>query len=129
MTMVGDKIKSLREEAGLSQAALARRAGVSQPVIHALESGTQPTSKKLPQIARALGVTAVDIDPSYGLPGPPSLTPSRPESASTSAAFIEELARSGVEPKLIGRAYDALAAARIEGALARDRLRREPKEE
>src|SRR5579872_1905122 len=129
MSAIGDKIKSLREQAGLSQAALARRAGVSQPVIHALENGSQPSSKKLPQIARALGVSAVDIDPSYGLPSRPALAPVRPEGGSTSAAFIEELARSGVEPKLIGRAYDALAAARIEGALARDRLRREPEEE
>lgn len=41
---------------GMSQADLARFSGVSQPTIHDLETGKQRTSRKLVDIADALGV-------------------------------------------------------------------------
>jgi phage repressor protein C with HTH and peptisase S24 domain len=66
MSAVGNKIKELREAKGLSQNALAKMAGVSQPVVFALESGDQQTSRKIPEIASALGVEPSEIDPRYG---------------------------------------------------------------
>jgi transcriptional regulator with XRE-family HTH domain len=56
---LGDRLKRLRELAGLSQNELANRAGVSRPIISDLESNkrrntTVDTAKRL---ARALGVS------------------------------------------------------------------------
>lgn len=63
--LLGTRIRELREGAGLSQAALARAAGISQNVIAELEAGTQLTTKKLPKIAQALGVDVADVDIEY----------------------------------------------------------------
>jgi transcriptional regulator with XRE-family HTH domain len=56
---IGERLKRLRELAGLSQGELARRAGVNRPIISDLESNkrqniTLDTARRL---ARALGVT------------------------------------------------------------------------
>lgn len=51
------KVKQLREAAGLSQTALAQKAGVSQGLIWKIESGETKDSSKLSKIAAALGVT------------------------------------------------------------------------
>lgn len=56
--MLKDRILERRTALGLSQAQLAEKAGVSQVTIQHLESGRNSTSKKLLEIARALGVTA-----------------------------------------------------------------------
>ena len=56
LTMIGERIRIRREALGLSQNELARRAKVSQPVIFALESGEQQTTRKIAQIAAALGL-------------------------------------------------------------------------
>lgn len=56
--MLKDRILERRTELGLSQAQLADKAGVSQVTIQHLESGRNSSSKKLLEIARALGVTA-----------------------------------------------------------------------
>lgn len=53
-----DRILERRIALGLSQSQLAEKAGVSQVTIQHLESGRNSTSKKLLDIARALGVTA-----------------------------------------------------------------------
>ncbi|MBA4285446.1 MAG: hypothetical protein C0434_07935 [Xanthomonadaceae bacterium] len=55
---LGKRLKEAREKAGYSQAALARKAGVSQPVISDIESGEQTETRKLAQLAKALNVTA-----------------------------------------------------------------------
>lgn len=65
MDSVGSRIRALREARKLSQSALARMAKVSQPVIAELESGLQASSKKLPEIAAALGVNVSDLDERY----------------------------------------------------------------
>lgn len=62
---IGEKIKEFRTAMGISQSELARRAGISQPTILALESGEQASTKKLPQIAAALGRAVTDLDESY----------------------------------------------------------------
>jgi len=56
--MLKDRILERRTALGLSQAQLAEKSGVSQVTIQHLESGRNSTSKKLLDIARALGVTA-----------------------------------------------------------------------
>lgn len=61
-TALKDRIHSRRLALGLSQQQLADKAGVSQVTIQHLESGRNATSKKLLEIARALGVTAEWLD-------------------------------------------------------------------
>lgn len=53
-----DRLHSKRQALGLSQQQLADKAGVSQVTIQHLESGRNSSSKKLLEIAKALGVTA-----------------------------------------------------------------------
>jgi ribosome-binding protein aMBF1 (putative translation factor) len=57
-----------RVENGLSQAALARRLGVSQPVVARLEGGKHtPTWETLSRLAREMNVHfVVDVDPKEG---------------------------------------------------------------
>lgn len=55
--MLKDRLKQLRFTSGMSQAELAEKANVSQSTITFLESGRNTTSKKLPEIAKALNTT------------------------------------------------------------------------
>ncbi len=64
-------LRRLREAQGLSQEALGKLSGLSQTTIALLESGKQPTVKKLPQIAKALGVPPGEIDPEFWTVIPP----------------------------------------------------------
>ncbi|MFG1417206.1 helix-turn-helix transcriptional regulator [Xanthobacter sp. V0B-10] len=64
---LAENLKRLREEMKLSQPKLAKAAGVSQQLISRLENGKDLTTKKLPNLARALGVTVTDLDPTYML--------------------------------------------------------------
>jgi transcriptional regulator with XRE-family HTH domain len=50
------RLKSAREEAGLSQAALAKKVGMKQPSYSELETKEDAGSKNLLEIADALGV-------------------------------------------------------------------------
>lgn len=59
--MLKDVLKERRTKKGWSQAELAREANVSQQLITRIESGNVKESRKLPQIARALGVTVEDL--------------------------------------------------------------------
>lgn len=60
--MIGDKIKQLREERGLSQRALARKSEISQATISAIESSTKaPSTITIMSIAKALNVSLSDI--------------------------------------------------------------------
>jgi DNA-binding XRE family transcriptional regulator len=56
---IGDRLKRLRELAGLSQGELARKAGVNRPIISSLESNKRHnlTLETARRLARALGVT------------------------------------------------------------------------
>jgi transcriptional regulator with XRE-family HTH domain len=55
----GDRLRQLRELAGLSQRELARRANIPQPVVSDVESGKQKSMslENARRIARVLGVT------------------------------------------------------------------------
>lgn len=62
------KIRTLREKAGLSQAQLAKRAGMYQPGIARIENGRSETSvETLEKVATALGCSlVVDLAPKAG---------------------------------------------------------------
>lgn len=60
-----DNLKRIRAEKGFSQTGLATAAKVSQQLISRLESGVDLTTKKLPEIGRALGVSVYELDENY----------------------------------------------------------------
>ena len=57
---LGEQVRRLREQQGLSQAELARRMGTRQPAIARLEAGgVDPTIETLERVSRALGVDLI----------------------------------------------------------------------
>lgn len=60
---IGEAIRRIRTERGMSQSALAKASGVAQTTISGLENGDQQSSKFLPRIANALGVPPGQLDP------------------------------------------------------------------
>ena len=55
---IGKRIAEIREDAGMSQSALARAVGISQSAISQIEAGDRnPSFEMLRSIAKALGVT------------------------------------------------------------------------
>ena len=58
MKTLADRLRETRKAKGWSQPELARRAGIAQSFIGALESSSQDSSGWLPEIAHALGVDA-----------------------------------------------------------------------
>ena len=62
---IPENLKRLRDGAKLSQPRLAKLAGVSQQLISQLENGLNLTTKKLPEIARALNVSVYEIDDNF----------------------------------------------------------------
>jgi transcriptional regulator with XRE-family HTH domain len=60
---LGMKLKTLREQRGLSQAVLAERVKVTQPYITMLESGAfdNPSLHVLKKLAKALKVTVGEL--------------------------------------------------------------------
>jgi len=69
--LIEHKIANLRKRRGLTQAALARRSGVSQPMIAQIESGklNNLTLKTLARTARALGASLrIDLVPRQTTP-------------------------------------------------------------
>lgn len=61
-----ENLKRVRGEKRMSQVDLAKAARVSQQLISRLENGVDLTSKKLPDLARALGVPVEALDENYG---------------------------------------------------------------
>ena len=60
--MLGRKLKALRTQRELSQMTLAKRVGVTQPYIVALEKGREnPTLSTLAKLAKALKVTVAEL--------------------------------------------------------------------
>jgi transcriptional regulator with XRE-family HTH domain len=57
----GAILRRLREDAGLSMAALGERAGVPKPSVQVYEGGASPNIAAARRIARVLGVNVADI--------------------------------------------------------------------
>lgn len=78
--IVGERIQERLRAKGLSQSELARRVGVSQPMVNALIRGASQSTPKLHKIARELGTSPAYLsgevdDPDQDAPEPPVLTP------------------------------------------------------
>lgn len=68
----GERIHRLRTERGLSLADIADRLGVSKPTVWAWEHGkSRPVERRLPDLAKALGVTPGGLEPAAS--GPPEI--------------------------------------------------------
>lgn len=59
--VLGERLKELREQRGLTQAQLATRAKVERSTIQNVESGRVRRPNTLPHIADALGVTEAEL--------------------------------------------------------------------
>ncbi|MEZ0495159.1 helix-turn-helix domain-containing protein [Sphingomonas sp. IW22] len=75
---VGERIRERLSLMGLSQAELARRVGISQPMVNALIRGSARSTTHLHKIARELGTTPAYLtgeasDPDADVPDPPLL--------------------------------------------------------
>lgn len=61
---IGERIRQLREKAGLSGNAFAKAAGISQPYLWEIENGqTEPSLSSLEKIALALNVKLKSLLP------------------------------------------------------------------
>lgn len=58
---VGPKLKTRREQIGLTQLELAKKIGVSESYICQIEKGKMVSLKKLEQVAKALKCEAKDL--------------------------------------------------------------------
>jgi transcriptional regulator with XRE-family HTH domain len=70
---ISRNVARYRKERGLSQVELARRVGVRQNTIAAIESGLTRKSKYLPDIARVLEVPLFDLDAGEGAHRTPTI--------------------------------------------------------
>jgi len=89
---IPETLRRAREEAGLSQSALAARAGTSQATISAYESGRKQPSVET--LGRLLAATGRRLTVERALPREPS--PS--EHARTARALVDVLALAGALP-------------------------------
>ncbi|WP_186083693.1 XRE family transcriptional regulator [Burkholderia gladioli] len=63
---VGDRVRAVRNERGMSQKELGRLAGVTQPTISSLEAGKSHSSGAIASIATALNVDALWLETGVG---------------------------------------------------------------
>src|SRR5579883_1625083 len=61
MKTIGEKIRDARERKGLSQTALARRVGISQPSLVKIEDGRTKNPSKLIEIAAELDIPLIEL--------------------------------------------------------------------
>lgn len=64
---IKENLKRIRKAKGFSQPRLAKESGVSQQLISRLENGIDLTSKRLPELARTLGVPVHEIDENFAV--------------------------------------------------------------
>lgn len=93
MANVGTRIRDTRAARGLTQTQLAKAAGCGQSLIGNLESGAQKSTALLPQIARALGVSASWLADGVGQRDEPlsAMEPAAPYEVSPPSSEVQEL--------------------------------------
>ena len=107
-TAFGQQLRQLRLRAGLSQEALAERAGLAPKAIAALESGARhsPYPRTLGLLAEALGLSAAERAALVDVAGRPGHSGSQPPTPSPDQSAVRS-PRLPVPPTpLIGRADD-----------------------
>lgn len=72
---IGQRIRSARKSANLTQQELAAKVGIRQASLSALETGASATSMNVASLARALGVDAFWLETGKGVPTAPQSTP------------------------------------------------------
>jgi DNA-binding XRE family transcriptional regulator len=87
-------LTALREEAGLSQRELAKRMGVSQPRVAAIEQARNVTIDVLEQYIEAVG-GSLEVNAVKGRSKIPLVTPMRSAGRSTSRAASKKASRTG----------------------------------
>jgi transcriptional regulator with XRE-family HTH domain len=96
MTLLGDRLKELRDKAGLTQTDLAAKSGLSLGVIHDYEQGKrEPTLRSAVKLAAALGVSVEVL--AECVKGEPPERPRRGKAKTSKAGAAEEdsVGRSG----------------------------------
>src|SRR4051812_498736 len=85
---LGDKLKELRDRAGLTQTALAEKSGLSLGVIHDYEQGKrEPALRSAVKLAGALGVSVEVL--AECVKGEPPERPKRGEGKTSNARGVE----------------------------------------
>lgn len=95
MRSLSERLAEARKAKGFSQQELAKRAKCSQSLIGNLEAGRQKDSTKIPQIAAALGVTALWLSEERG-----------PRDAGQAA--LQEVKASGIDAAFLSRCLTAV---------------------
>lgn len=125
MSIVPQKIKRARQQAGLTQGELADRAGLSQAYLSQIESGSKdPSVETLQKLANTLGIEPGSLFASTreggkgGYAGPDRLlndsqTPQGLRELATDQALCQTLAIAAWE-------WEALASLRLPGPISRD---------
>lgn len=78
MRTIGQNIKEMREARGMTQAELARLAGMSQQAIGHVETDATRQPRRLHHIAAALGCDISKLDPGYEASGRKTFSPDLP---------------------------------------------------
>ncbi len=111
---IGSNLRALRNRRGWGQQELARRAGITQPVISVLESGRQERARSdtLAKLAEALGVEVGDFF-AEGAPPPIPDPPKTPLTDEPETDFDERFAATDLEgaeelQEKVGAEFDAL---------------------
>ena len=111
----GGVLRDARVRAGLSQVELARRAGVTQSVVSAYESGARQPS--LPTLERLVRATGYELDVVVH-PGPPTPTLLRPDPEEPPGPLAQRLARHSRQVRDIA-ARHGLTNVRVFGSVVR----------
>ena len=110
---IGGNLRALRKRRGWGQQELARRAGITQPVISVLESGRQERARSdtLAKLAEALGVEVGDFF-AEGAPPPipdPPKTPLTDQKEDFDSAFAAtDVVSAEVLREKVGAEFDAI---------------------
>lgn len=107
--ILGELLRRAREDAGLTQSALARRASMAPNHLVRLESGekTTPRFETVARLATELGVSLDDLSAACGYRTPTSLTPASAAAAVAAMQALNGFLRTAAEAQT--KATEAVA--------------------